>query len=481
MANSQKSLLTPVILSGGFGSRLWPLSRRTFPKQFWPLDYNSKLSLLQNTIKRLSPLKHIDKPIIICNEDQRFLVAEQCREIDMKVKILIEPTGKNTAPAIVLSALYALKQNNESRLIILSSDHIISNEEQFFEAINCGEKFIENDKLVTFGVIPDRAETGYGYIEVEGMIDNKNLNGKLIKNFIEKPNLKKAKEFIKKGKHLWNSGIFMFKASLIINEFKKYSSNDFEILRKAFSKSINDLDFLRIDKENFNKCTNISIDKAIMEKTDLGVVIPLDKGWCDIGSWQSLWNFSPKDIDNNCISGKVYSEKSSNNYIRSENRLVVSLGMQNTVIVETEDAVLVSNIEHTQEIKNIVNKLCLKGFNESISHNLVYRPWGSYKSMLRGERWQVKLINVKPNESLSLQMHLHRAEHWVVVQGTAKVEVEDKISYISENEGIHIPIASKHRLSNPGKITLLLIEIQVGTYTNEDDIIRFSDDYGRSQ
>ncbi len=480
MNTFKKTKLIPVILCGGSGSRLWPLSRKSYPKQFLALEGNSDLTLLQKTLKRLESFKNLSEPIIICNEDHRFLVAEQCRSIDIvPEEIILEPVGKNTASAIALASLRALDINNESNLIVLSSDHIIQNESQFLKAVECGLNLSFNNKIVTFGVIPNRPETGYGYIQTENKIDINNLKGHEIKKFIEKPNYKNALEYISEGNYVWNSGIFIFKASVILKELEKYSKNNLDIIKSSLIKSKRDLDFLRIDKNLFEKCENISIDNAIMEKTELGVVVPIDNGWSDIGSWYSLWQCSEKDKNSNYIKGQVYSEQSSNNYIRSEGRLIVTIGIMNMVIVETDDVVLISDMKKSQEVKNVVQRLEKEGFRESLSHNLVHRPWGSYQSMLKEQRWQVKLIKVKPNSSLSLQMHHHRSEHWVVVKGTAKVEIDGEDRLLSENQSVYIPIGKSHRLTNPGKMNLELIEVQSGPYLEEDDIVRFDDNYGR--
>ena len=480
MYKSKKNNLIPIILCGGSGSRLWPLSRKSFPKQFWSLDANSNKTLLQNTILRLKNIKTISEPIIVCNQEHRFLVAEQCREINIKPKeIILEPIPKNTAPAIIFSSLKALELNNDANVIVLSSDHIIPNEKQFLEAIKFGLDFIYKNKIVTFGVVANRPETGYGYIKTDKKIDTNNLEHYIIKNFVEKPEEEKAKKFIKDGNYLWNSGIFMFKASLLLEESEKFSKNNTNLIRKSFAKSKKDLDFLRIHKSYFDKCENISIDKAIMEKTDSGIVIPIDNGWSDIGSWYSLWQNSKKDKDNNYTEGNVFLDQSSNNYIRSESRLIVTIGVKNQVIIETDDVVMISDMNKTQEVKNIVKKLQEKGVPQGTTHNLVYRPWGSYQSMLKGQRWQVKLIKVKSGASLSLQMHHHRAEHWIVVKGTANVEIEGETQLLSENQSIYIPIGKRHRLSNPGKLMLELVEVQSGPYLEEDDIVRFEDKYGR--
>ena len=470
--------IIPIILSGGSGTRLWPISRSSFPKQYKAINSNSKLSLLQETIKRIETLKDICSPIIVCNEEHRFLVAEQCKEINIKPKdIILEPVGKNTAPAILVAAMRALEDEKNANLLVLSSDHIISNQDQFLNAIENGRPYSEKGKIVLFGVIPNRPETGYGYIKID---NKKNIEIKKIIEFIEKPNLAKAKSFIEEGDYLWNSGIFLFTISTITKEFKKYSNNLLNQVQKSYANKVKDFDFLRVDKNEFEKCENISIDNALIEKTKEAIVIALDKGWSDIGNWFTLWQSSEKDDNNNFVGGRVYSENNNNCYLRSESRFVLALGLKDIVVVETDDVVLVGDIKNAQEIKRIVHKLKNDNLPEIDTHSLVYRPWGNYKSMLSGHRWQVKLISVKPGASLSLQMHHHRAEHWVVVKGTADVEIDGKRTLLSENESIHIPLGTKHRLRNPGKLTLELIEVQSGAYLKEDDIVRFNDMYGRN-
>ena len=472
--------LIPIILCGGSGSRLWPLSRKSFPKQFLTLN-NNKNSLLQNTHIRLNSLKNLNNPILVCNEEHRFIVAEQMRDINIKpLSILLEPFGRNTAPAITIAALKALELVDiDPILLVLSSDHEIKNKSKFLELINYGFEFAKKDKLVTFGIIPKSAQTGYGYIKTKKPFEDNKITGEKIVEFIEKPNLNKANEFIKDKRFTWNSGIFMFKAKTILEELNKFAPDLVKFCRASILESKKDLDFQRLDKTLFNQCPNISIDLSVMEKTNKGIVLPLDAGWSDIGSWQALWENSNKDNDGNFIKGRVISHSSKNCYFSSDKRLLVGIGLDNLIAAETNDAILIAEKSKTQQVKDIVNLLKEKDFSEAESHSKIYRPWGNYISIAGESRWQVKMIEVKPNGKLSLQMHHHRSEHWVVVKGRAKVEIDDKVDFLTENQSIYIPLGSKHRLSNPGKIPLLIIEIQSGSYVGEDDIIRFEDLYGR--
>ncbi len=475
MSNS----IIPIILCGGSGSRLWPLSRESYPKQFLTIKKEDKFSLLQKTIKRISNLKNLNKPILVCNEEHRFIVAEQMRELNMDdFVILLEPFGRNTAPAITLAALKSLEIEENPTLLVLSSDHEIKKIEQFLTVIDKGLSFVEINKLVTFGVVPTSPEIGYGYIKSTKPFEEK-IEGLDIESFIEKPDKKTAQKFIKDNRYTWNSGMFMFKAKEIIKEINKFSPEILSCCENAINKSIRDLDFQRLDKNSFEKCDDISIDIAVMEKTSRGIVIPLDAGWSDVGSWEVIWENSKKDINGNHIEGKVLLENTKNSYLRSEDRLVVGIDLNDLIIIETRDSILISNKKSSQKVKNIVNYLKKNKISEGQTHAKVCRPWGNYLSVVEGSRWQVKLIKVKPGEKLSLQMHHHRSEHWVVVNGTAQVEVDEKVSVLSENQSIYIPLGSKHRLSNPGKIDLTLIEVQSGSYVGEDDIIRFEDIYGR--
>ena len=472
--------ILPIILCGGSGTRLWPLSRESYPKQFLSLDDKDKKSLLQKTQERIIDLESVLEPILVCNEEHRFLVAEQMREINVKPhSIILEPFCKNTAPAIALASLKALESKQNPILLVLSSDHHIENKMQFLKVINQGIKLAQNNRLVTFGIIPKSPEIGYGYIKAKKPFIKNKIEGSDISEFIEKPKYEKAEEFLKDNHYTWNSGIFMFRAQTIIEELEKLSPEVVQISKDAIHLGHYDLDFLRLDKETFKKCPNVSFDVAVMERTNKGTVLPLDVGWSDIGSWQSVWEVSKKDKNGNFTSGKVITESSENCYIKSENRLVVGIGLSNLVIVETNDAILVSDKSKTQKVKNVVEQLKIKNIPEGQKHKRIYRPWGYYLSVVEESRWQVKLIKVKPGEKLSLQMHHHRSEHWIVVSGTAKVELDNKSHILSENESIYIPLGSKHRLINPGKIPLILIEVQSGSYVGEDDIIRFDDKYGR--
>jgi len=471
----------PVILCGGSGTRLWPLSRESFPKQYLSINSNDEKSLLQQTYQRIIGIDNLKEPILICNEDHRFIVAEQMREINIDpYSILLEPFGRNTAPAITLAVLKSLENNEDPILLILSSDHSIKHKERFIDVLKSGLDYALKDKLVTFGIIPTSPETGYGYVKADSPFLGNEIVGKNILEFIEKPNLETAQKFIKDKRFTWNSGIFMFKARRFIHEINKYSPEILKVCKESMKQSQYDLDFQRIDKEAFAKCPSISIDVSIMEKTNKGIVLPLEVGWSDIGSWQAVWKVSKKDENNNFIRGQVVLDDSRNCYIRSENRLVAGIGLNNLIVIETNDAILVVDKEQTQRVKKIVNDLKVRKFSQGQKHKKIYRPWGCFESIVEEARWQVKLINVKPGETLSLQMHHHRSEHWIVVSGTAKVEVNQKIEILTENESIYIPLGSKHRLENPGKIPLTLIEVQSGSYVGEDDIIRFDDKYGRN-
>ena len=476
-----KSLIVPLILCGGSGTRLWPLSRESYPKQFISLKKDDEFSLLQKTIKRILSLNYLSKPILVCNEEHRFIVAEQMREINIDdFIILLEPFGRNTAPAITLAALKSLELDEDPTLLVLSSDHEIKNIQKFLTIVDIGRKFAEMNKLVTFGVVPKSPETGYGYIKATKPFGD-NLEGFDIESFIEKPDIETAQMFLKDKRFSWNSGMFMFKAKEIIKEINEFYPEILLSCKNTISKSILDLDFQRLDKASFEKCPDISIDIAVMEKTSRGIVIPLDVGWNDVGSWEVVWETSNKDLEGNYKEGPIVLENTKNSYFRSEDRLIVGIDLNDLIVVETRDAILISDKKSSQKVKKIVNDLKKNKIPEGKTHTKVFRPWGHYISVAEANTWQVKLIMVKPGGKLSLQMHNHRSEHWVVVSGTAKVEVDNKVDVLSENQSVYIPLGSKHRLSNPGKISLTLIEVQSGSYLGEDDIVRIEDFYGRTK
>ena len=471
----------PIILCGGKGTRLWPLSRESYPKQFLSLCGENDKSLLQATYERISAVSCLKEPIIICNEQHRFLVAEQFRAIGVRPNaIILEPEGRNTAPAVMLGALKSLDFEEDSILLVLSSDHDIKDNYKFIEVIEAGKRYAEKGNLVTFGVIPTCPETGYGYIESEDKLDIKNLNGSKIKSFIEKPAKQLAEKLYKNKNISWNSGIFMFKASTFIKELEKNSKPIAKNCKAAMQNNIKDLDFTRINNHFFKKSPSISIDIAVMEKTKLGIVIPLKAGWSDLGNWNSLWENEPKDSSNNVIKGKTYDFNSKNSYITSENRLLLTIGLNDLIVVENSDAVLVADKKNLNHLKSMVSKLEEAGYKESISHKKIYRPWGNFTSIADNKGWQVKKIEVNIGSKLSLQMHNHRSEHWIVVKGFAEVEINKVKTFLKENESIFIPLGSKHRLSNAGDSPLIVIEVQTGDYLGEDDIVRFEDVYGRN-
>ncbi len=472
--------IIPIILCGGSGSRLWPLSRESYPKQYLSLCSNDNKTLLQHTAERLIGLRNSRNPILICNEEHRFLVAEQMKELNIKPSaIILEPFGRNTAPAIALGAIKALSIEKNPNLLILSSDHNIKDEKKFLRVIEKGIPYIDSGSFVTFGIFPTSPETGYGYIRAKNPLDHFEIKGEKISQFIEKPNLETAKSFIKDNRYLWNSGIFLFNANMILEEINKFNPQIIDSCSKSMQENLVDLDFQRIEKNHFKLCPNISIDIAVMEKTQKGTVLPLSVGWSDIGSWKSVWEASEKDNDCNYIKGNVILRDSNNCYVRSENRLIAGIGIENLVIIETNDAILILDKDKSQEVKYIVQYLKNNNIKEGIENKKILRPWGSYNSLVNENTWKVKLIEVKPKECLSLQLHKYRSEHWVVVQGIAEIEVDNKKFTLYPNQSTYIPVGSKHRLSNPGANILSIVEIQSGSYLGEDDIIRFEDKYGR--
>ena len=467
-------MIAPVILSGGSGTRLWPLSRKLYPKQF--INLVNETTLFQDTILRLP--KDVAEPLIICNEEHRFLAAEQLREIGKKTKgIILEPEGRNTAPAVALAALQFINKGEDPILLVLSADHLIKNIEAFHQSITIASELAENNKLIAFGVVPDKAETGYGYIEA-------NINNTddyySIKSFTEKPSQKNAKKYLDSVNYLWNSGMFMFKASVFLSELEKFEPEILSACKKSCTTKNIDLDFIRIDNDAFHQCPNESIDYAVMEHTKNGVVVPLDANWSDVGSWSSLWDIKTKDNNDNVSKGDVFLEDVKNTYTYSSNRLVSVIGVSNLVIVDTQDALLVADKQQTHNIKKIVARLNNDKRSEVDNHRKVFRPWGYYDLVDSGEGFQVKRIVVNSGAKLSLQKHKYRAEHWVVVKGVALVTCDDKIFELVENQSTYIPQGSLHRIENHQDIPLEIIEIQTGSYLGEDDIIRFEDDYQRN-
>ncbi len=477
----EENIIMPVILCGGAGTRLWPISRESFPKQYLKIKPDDKRTLLQKTQERILSLENIVNPILICNEEHRFIAAEQMREINIQpYKILLEPFGRNTAPAIALAALKALEENNDPHLLVLSADHEIKNNENFLKVIKKGLDYSNQEKLVIFGIIPDSPETGFGYVESNRPFEIDKIEGIKIKRFIEKPSLQLAQKLITNKAFTWNSGMFLFKAKTILSELDKYVPEVLQSCKESIKKKYYDYDFQRLDKDSFKKCPDISIDYAVMEKTKKGYVLPLNAGWSDVGSWNSIWANSEKNEQGNLIHGKVVLNNTKDCFFKSDSRLLVGIGVDNLVVVETNDAVLIANKNDTETVKKIVKKMRKDKLIEVLKHKKIFRPWGYFVSIEEGLRWQIKKIEVKPGASLSLQMHQHRSEHWIVVKGIAKVEVNSQENILHENQSTYIPIGSKHRLSNAGNIELVLIEVQTGVYLGEDDIIRFDDKYGRA-
>ena len=463
----------PAIMCGGSGTRLWPLSRALFPKQFLPLVNDT--SMLQDTLLRLP--ENTGPAVFICNEEHRFLVAEQVRQLDQKQStILLEPEGRNTAPAVALAAINALEKDKDALLLVLAADHVIQDKSAFHQAVAQASIAAQQGKLVTFGIVPTHAETGYGYIKKGDAQEAGAFN---VAQFVEKPNAEVASKYLTSGDYLWNSGMFLFKASRYLEELEKYRNDILINCQQAMNNVEHDLDFLRPNKEAFLACASESIDYAVMEETDAAVVIPLDAGWSDVGSYSALWDVCPQDSDKNVLKGDVIAQNTTNSYIHSQNKLIATIGVDNLVIIDTPDAVLVANKDKVQEVKKIVELLKAKDRSEAVLHREAYRPWGKYDCIDRGERFQVKRITVKPGAKLSVQMHHHRAEHWIIVSGTAKVTIDEKTVLLTENQSAYIPVGAVHALENPGCLPLEMIEVQSGSYLGEDDIVRFEDKYGR--
>jgi len=472
-------MIIPVILAGGSGTRLWPLSRQLYPKQM--IDIYNEKTMLQNTVLRIEGFEMMAPPIIVCNENHRFMAAEQLREINIDpLAIILEPIGRNTAPAIALAAFKAMKHEKDPILLVLPADHVIEKVMDFHAAIRAGIKEAEKGNLITFGIIPDSPETGYGYIKKGDLLES-GTGASKIEKFVEKPDLATAKKLFDSGSYCWNSGMFMFKASEIIKELETHAPDIMMPCKGLIEAGVQDLDFLRLSREGFQDIPSDSIDYAVMEKTSKGIVIPFKAGWNDLGSFDALWQAGKKDESMNVIKGDVLTHDVKGSYINSESSLIAAVGIEKFVIVETKDAILVSPRDRVQDVKKIVKQLKDHNRNEIVSHRKVYRPWGSYETIDAEHRFQVKRITVKPGAKLSLQKHFHRAEHWTVVSGAATITRGDEEMLLKEDESTYIPLGTLHRLENPGKIPLELIEVQSGSYLGEDDIVRFDDVYGRKK
>lgn len=469
-------MFTPIILAGGSGSRLWPLSRQRFPKQFLELDGQAKGTMFQRTLARLDGLEHA-LPWVVSHEEHRFIVAEQLRVAKRASRrIVLEPMARNTAPAIALAALDATRDGDDPVLLVLAADHYIGDEAAFHAAVRVAQVQALAGRLVTFGITPTHAETGFGYIQCGAALDD---GGMAIAGFTEKPTAERAHAYLAAGHYLWNSGMFMFRASRFLEELQRFRPAMLATCREALAGAEEDRDFLHIPAQPFARCEDESVDYAVMEHTAAGVVVPLNAGWSDLGSWAAILEVSARDAEGNALQGDVLAFDTRNTLVQSHHRLVATVGVDDLVVIETKDAVLVAKRTMCQQVKQVVQQLQADQREEFLSHPLVSRPWGHYDTVDRGERYQVKRITVAPGEALSLQLHYHRAEHWIVVSGTARVICGDKELILSENQSTYIPLGIKHSLSNPGKVPLELIEVQSGAYLGEDDIVRFEDRYGR--
>ncbi|HCC00933.1 MAG TPA: mannose-1-phosphate guanylyltransferase/mannose-6-phosphate isomerase [Ruminococcaceae bacterium] len=475
--NSVSSTVVPVILSGGSGSRLWPVSRSCFPKQFWPLL--SDKTLLQETAM-CGVNAQLGNPVVICNEAHRFIVAEQLREIGITDShILLEPVARNSAPAIAAAAFLVAEKNPDAILWIMAADAAIQDQELLKKALNSAAQAASEGYITTFGIRPTKPETGYGYIERGTAL--KSVEGAYhIKQFIEKPDAARAEKLVKDERYSWNSGMFIAKASVLLQEIETFEPKIFSHVKEAVQNRVSDHDFERLAASDFKECPDISIDYAVAERTKVAAVVPASFGWSDIGSWDAVWEITPKDDDGNAIFGDVFLDGTKNCYVRSEGMVTTATGVEDLIVIVTGDAVMVSHRDRAQDVKKMVTRLKEAGRPEATKHNRMYRPWGFYESLIEGDRFQVKRIHVEPGQKLSLQKHFHRAEHWVVVSGTAIVTRDNDNILVRENESIYLPLGAVHRLENPGKIPLTLIEVQSGPYLGEDDIVRLEDVYARS-
>ncbi|MBK8182686.1 MAG: mannose-1-phosphate guanylyltransferase/mannose-6-phosphate isomerase [Candidatus Competibacteraceae bacterium] len=469
-------MIVPVILSGGSGSRLWPLSRESYPKQFLPLV--NEQTMLQNTALRIAGQSEVSAPLVVCNEEHRFMVAEQLRAAGIHpATVILEPVGRNTGPAAAVAALHARREGADPTLLILPADHAIADVEGFRAAVRQVAPYAEMGRLITFGIVPTTPETGYGYIKAGAPLEKSAVCA--VERFVEKPDATTAQRYLESGDYSWNSGMFMFRASVFLAELERLAPAMLAACQQAFAASRLDTDFLWLDRKLFTDCPKNSIDYAVMEQTDRAVVIPLTVGWNDIGSWSALWSVGARDGDGNITRGDVIAVDTRDTYVDAATRLVATVGVDDLVVVETADAVLVASKARVQEVKAVVDQLKASQRSEGRSHRKVYRPWGFYDSIDSESRFQVKRIMVKPGACISAQMHHHRAEHWVVVSGAARINRGDESFLLTENQSTYIPVGVQHRLSNPGKIPLEIIEIQSGSYLSEDDIVRFEDVYGR--
>ena len=469
-------MIIPVILSGGSGARLWPLSREAYPKQFLPLvDHNT---MLQNTALRIAGLSNTTAPLVVCNQEHRFMVAEQLRAVGIQpAGVILEPVGRNTGPAVAIAALHAQREGADPTLLILPADHVIADVEGFRAAVRQVAPHAEAGRLITFGIVPNAPETGYGYIKAGAPLDESGVCA--VERFVEKPDVATARNYLESGAYSWNSGMFMFRASAFLAELERFAPAMLAACQQALAAGHADTDFLWLDRKAFAACPKDSIDYAVMEKTERAVVMPLTVGWNDVGSWSALWDVGEHDADGNITRGDVIAVDTRDTYVDAATRLVTTVGVNNLVVVETADAVLVASKERVQEVKAVVDRLQASQRPEGRSHRKVYRPWGYYDSIDFDQRFQVKRIMVRPGACISLQMHHHRAEHWVVVSGAAQVHRGDEVFLLTENQSTYIPVGIQHRLTNPGKIPLEIIEVQSGSYLGEDDIVRFEDVYGR--
>lgn len=468
--------IVPVILSGGSGTRLWPVSRASFPKQLWPLI--SERSLIQETILRAHG-PGFAPPVVVCNQEHRFLIAEQLRAVGIEnTRILLEPAGRNSAPAIAAAACLVAEEFPDAVLWMLAADHAIQNVPALHSALEAAAGAARSGRFVTFGMRPAAAETGYGYIETGRELPDA-PGAFAVARFIEKPDAETAMRLASDGRHLWNSGMFVFTARTLLDEMEAHAPDVLVAVRQAVAGRSTDLDFIRLAEAAFATAPSISLDYAVAEKTSRAAVVPADIGWSDVGSWSALWELGEKDEAGNVTAGDVVLEGARNCYVRSDGMLAAVIGMEDAAVIVSEDAVLVMHRDHAQNVKSVVDRLKAAGRHEAVAHNRVYRPWGFFESLIQGDRFQVKRIVVTPGGKLSLQSHYHRAEHWVVVNGTARVTRDDDTLIVRENESVYLPLGCVHRMENPGKIPLTLIEVQSGAYLGEDDIVRLEDTYGR--